>query len=541
MTSPGSVAPTSCPQCGTFIPEPANTCPVCGSDLMTTAAVVTPVASHADQDLEIIRSALREDYDVLAELGRGGMAVVYRARELRLEREVAIKVLPLSRSADQSFVERFQREARTAAQLEHPHIIPIHRVGDAGRVIYFAMKLVNGPSLAAMLRGGTKLPPADIRRVLEEVGSAIGYASRRGVVHRDIKPDNILQDEESGHFLVTDFGIARSADASRLTETGMSVGTPRYMSPEQASAQELDGRSDMYSLGVVAYQCLTGRVPFDEGESIAVLYAHVNTPLPRPALATAEERALFAVVERMLAKDPAARFQTAEELIAALVAPADTVISNSVAPTERLDTSRGVAKKIDALRPAVAKAGKMMRRASTSAGQETARAVKWITRFFRSRPVQWITASRRRVIGVAAAVIVVFWGGKTALHFALKHGSRCPEGNGEFQVMLDPVGTKTIGRDLDVYYDVCGLERGAPYTVRLQVSQQAGGIRGLFGGRSSPVTVSFDEEARGPATRRHRTIEVPGLEPGSYALELNVAVGDGGDASRRHDFQLVER
>jgi hypothetical protein len=297
----------------------------------------------------------------------------------------------------------------------------------------------------------------------------------------------------------------------------------------------------MYSLGVVAYQCLTGRVPFDEGESIAVLYAHVNTPLPRPALATAEERALFAVVERMLAKDPAERFQTTEELIGALVGPAATAISNSIAPTERLDTSRGIGKKIDSFRPAVAKAGKMMRRASTSAGQETARAAKWITRFFRSRPVQWITASRRRVIGVAAAAIVVFWGGKTALHFALKHGSRCPDGNGEFQVMLDPVGTTTIGRDLDVYYDVCGLERGAPYTVRLQVSQQAGGIRGLFGGRSSPVTVSFDEEARGPATRRHRTIEVPGLEPGSYALELSVAVGDGGDASRRHDFQLVER
>jgi hypothetical protein len=476
------------------------------------------------------------------------MAVVYHARERRLEREVAIKVLSLSRSADRSLVERFQREARTAAQLEHAHIIPIYRVGDAGRVIYFAMKFVRGPSLGALLEQRTKLQPDEIRRLLTEVGSALGYAARHGVVHRDIKPDNILRDDESGCFIVTDFGIARSADASRLTETGMSVGTPRYMSPEQASGRPLDGRSDIYSLGVVAYQCLAGRPPFDEGESMAVLYAHVNTPLPRPALASSEERTFFAFVERMLAKDPDLRPQTGEELVSSMAAPA-TVVSSSVAPTEKLDISREVREPLDSMRSALAGAGKAVRRASASLQQETARTwfkakphvFAWIARFLRTRPVAWLTASPRRAFGVVLATILLFWGGKTAVHFATKHASRCPDSDSAFSVMLDEVGTARAGRDLDVYYDVCGLEQGTPYTVRLQVSRGAGGIRGLFGGRTSPVTVSFDEEARGPATRRHRTIELRDLEPGSYALQVSVSTDDGRDGTRNHDFQMVER
>ncbi len=548
MPSPESPTSSYCPGCGTFIPEPVSACPVCGSDLTVTGASVAHARSPADEDLALVRGALQEDYDVTRELGRGGMAVVYLARERRLEREVAIKVLSLARSGDQSLVERFLREARTAAKLEHPHIIPIHRVGEVGRVIYFAMKFVAGPSLAAILRQRTKLPPDEIRSLLAEVGSALGYAARRGVVHRDIKPDNILRDEESGHFIVTDFGIARSADASPLTEAGMSVGTPRYMSPEQASARSLDGRSDIYSLGVVAYQCLTGRPPFEERESMAVLYAHVNTPLPRPVLATDEERALFAIVERMLAKDPARRPQTGDELVS-LAAPAASVESSSGEPTEILDTGHQGREQLDSLRSAVTGASNAARRVSASLQQETARAwskakphlLEWIARFLRTRAVTWLTVSPRRVVGAVVAAIVVLWGGKTTLHFATKHASRCPEGTSAFTVLLDEVGTVSLGRDLDVYYDVCGLERGTPYTVRLHVSRGAGGIRGLLGGRTSPVTLSFDEQARGPATRRHRTIVLPELQAGSYALQVSVSTDDGRDGSRSHDFQLVER
>ena len=525
-------------------------CPSCSCDLTpTVVSPTTAVPSPAEEELDIVRSALTEDYDVIGELGRGGMAVVYHARERRLDREVAIKVLPISRSADQDLVERFQFEARTAAKLEHPHIIPIHRVGEAGRIIYIAMKFVRGPSLAAILRQSARLGPGEIKCLLTEVGSALGYAGSRGVVHRDIKPENILRDEESGRFIVTDFGIARSADQSQLTETGMTVGTPRYMSPEQASGKPLDGRSDIYSLGVVAYECLTGRPPFDEGESMAVLYAHVNTPLPRPALTTGDERALYAIVERLLAKDPDERPRTGDELVGLLAAPDVSAESSSAAPTEKLGTSREAPAQLESLRSAVSDAGNVLRRASMSLKRETTRAwydakphvLEWKGRVLGSRPVQWSTASRRRAIGIVLTAVVVIWGGKTAVHFATKHVSRCPEDASAFSVMLDEVGSARLGRDLDVYYDVCGLERGTPYIVRLQVSRGAGGIRGLLGGRSSPVRVSFDEEARGPATRRHRTIELPDLEPGSYALQLSVATDDGRSGNRSHDFQLVER
>ncbi|HET8621987.1 MAG TPA: serine/threonine-protein kinase, partial [Gemmatimonadales bacterium] len=227
------------------------------------------------------------------------------------------KVLPFSLAFDAEFVERFQREARTAAQLEHPNIIPIYRVGRSGRVIYFVMKFLRGGSLSTVLAERRTLSPPEIRRLLLEAGSALGYAAQRGIVHRDIKPDNIMFDE-FGQCLLTDFGIAKAASGQRLTGTGMSIGTPHYMSPEQARAQAIDGRSDIYSLGVVAYQCLAGRVPYDGEDSFSIGYKHITEPIPTPQLITADERRLFEVIKRMLMKDPNDRFQACEELIAAL-------------------------------------------------------------------------------------------------------------------------------------------------------------------------------------------------------------------------------
>ena len=218
---------------------------------------VHAIATGALQETDLVREALAAEYEIIEELGRGGMALVYRARDRQLEREVAIKVLPFSLAFDAEFVERFQREARTAAQLEHPNIIPIYRVGRSGRVIYFVMKFLRGGSLSTVLQERKKLTPPEIRRLLLEAGSALGYAAQRGIVHRDIKPDNIMFDE-FGQCLLTDFGIAKAASGQKLTGTGMSIGTPHYMSPEQARAQAIDGRSDIYSLGVVAYQCLSG-------------------------------------------------------------------------------------------------------------------------------------------------------------------------------------------------------------------------------------------------------------------------------------------
>ncbi|MGE0354439.1 MAG: protein kinase [Gemmatimonadales bacterium] len=305
-----------CSCCGTRLDDSATRCTSCGLDFAPT----TPVRAIMDAEVTdeaLVREALGDEYEILEELGRGGMAIVYRAREIHLEREVAIKVLPFSFAFDTEFVTRFEREARTAAGLEHPNIIPIYRVGKSGRVTYFIMKYLRGQSLTHVLADRARISPPEIRRILVEAGSALGYAASRGIVHRDVKPDNIMFDEH-GVCMLTDFGIAKAATSRRLTGTGMSIGTPHYMSPEQARAQATDGRSDIYSLGVVAYQCLTGRVPYDGDDSFSIGYKHIMEPLPEPALETPDERRLFEIIRRMLAKDPAERFQKAEELLAAL-------------------------------------------------------------------------------------------------------------------------------------------------------------------------------------------------------------------------------
>jgi serine/threonine protein kinase len=305
-----------CTRCGSEISGTSKFCPSCGLDLTATTPV-RAMATGAVAELDLVREALATEYEIFEELGRGGMALVFRAKDRHLERDVAVKVLPFTLAFDAEFVERFQREARTAAQLEHPNIIPIYRVGRSGRVIYFIMKYLRGGSLATLVGERKTLTPPEIRRVLVEAGSALGYAAQRGIVHRDIKPDNIMFDE-FGQCVLTDFGIAKAASGGRLTGTGMSIGTPHYMSPEQARAQPIDGRSDIYSLGVVAYQCLAGVVPYDGEDSFSIGYKHITEPIPTPQLINADERRLFEVIKRMLMKDPADRFQTCEELIASL-------------------------------------------------------------------------------------------------------------------------------------------------------------------------------------------------------------------------------
>jgi eukaryotic-like serine/threonine-protein kinase len=305
-----------CSRCGSEVSGKSRFCPSCGLDLMATTPVAAIVSGQVT-DFDMVREALASEYELIEELGRGGMALVYRAKDRQLEREVAVKVLPFSLAFDAEFVERFQREARTSAQLEHPNIIPIYRVGRSGRVIYFVMKYLRGGALSNILGTRRSLTPPEIRRVLLEAGSALGYAAQRGIVHRDIKPDNIMFDE-FGQCVLTDFGIAKAATGQKLTGTGMSIGTPHYMSPEQARAQTIDGRSDIYSLGIVAYQCLTGTVPYDGEDSFSIGYKHITEQVPTPQLNSADERRLFEVIRRMLMKDPNDRFQDCEELAQAL-------------------------------------------------------------------------------------------------------------------------------------------------------------------------------------------------------------------------------
>ena len=272
-----------------------------------------------DPEFIAVQSALAGEYSLERELGRGGMGVVYLAREVALDRLVAIKVLPESMSMRPDLRERFLREARTAARLSHPHIVPIHRVGDAGGVVYFAMAYVRGETLGQRLRDRGPLPPEVVSRVVREVAWALAYAHAQGVIHRDVKPDNILLEADSGRALVTDFGIARASADDELTDPGRLMGTAHFMSPEQGASASLDGRSDLYSLGVVAYLALTGRPPFDAPSVPALLVRHASEPVPPMAsVAPGVPARLAAVVERCLSKAPEARFATGEELADAL-------------------------------------------------------------------------------------------------------------------------------------------------------------------------------------------------------------------------------
>jgi serine/threonine protein kinase len=261
-----------------------------------------------------VLAAVGHQYELEGEIGRGGMSVVYRARDLRLNRPVAVKVLPPELAYDDAVRTRFTREAQTSALLYHPNIVPIHDVGEREGIAYFVMALISGGNLATLLAREPRQPIDEVRRLLCEVADALAYAHMRGVIHRDIKPDNILLDGHSGRAMVTDFGIARAIEAgSRLTVTGIAVGTPAYMSPEQAVGErEIDGRSDIYSLGVLAYQMLTGRVPFAGGNSMALLLKHVSErPRPIVELRPDAPRVLREAIERALLKAPEDRWPTA--------------------------------------------------------------------------------------------------------------------------------------------------------------------------------------------------------------------------------------
>ena len=270
-----------------------------------------------------LQQALGEEFTVGALLGEGGFAAVFRVRERRQHRDVAVKVVDLGLTPSPSLAVRFVREARTVARLEHPHIVPIYKVGGyQNEVLYIVMRCVDGASLRHLLEKKKRLSVRKAATIARQVADALGYAHHYGVVHRDVKPDNILLDR-GGHVLVTDFGIAKAAQeasVSQLTTEGMVVGTPQYMSPEQATGDKLDARSDIYSLGILLYQMLAGEPPFD-GESAQSILMKQATADPPPIHDHRGDvpAPLTAALERMLAKDPAERYQTAEEASRALV------------------------------------------------------------------------------------------------------------------------------------------------------------------------------------------------------------------------------
>lgn len=276
-------------------------------------------------------------YDLEHELGRGGMGVVYKARDRRLKRTVAIKVLPPELGYRSEIRTRFLREAETAAQLSHPNIVPIYSVDERDGLVYFVMAFVDGDNLAQRLLRQGAMDPGQARRMIRDVADALAYAHQRQVIHRDIKPDNILLDQGSGRPMVTDFGIARAisegADA-RLTATGIAIGTPAYMSPEQSAGdKEVDGRADLYALGVVAYQMLSGEPPFIASSTPAMLVKHLSErPTPVHMKRAGIPSDLSSIVMCLLEKDPSDRFDSADALIAALDGAGAVPVARAVAP-----------------------------------------------------------------------------------------------------------------------------------------------------------------------------------------------------------------
>ncbi len=312
-----------CPQCGTAATGGARFCTRCGGAVGVEAsrpshAFVSPFEALREQ----LTAATLGEYRILNELGRGGMAAVYLAEDLSLGRRVAVKVMVPGLDQTDGMADRFLLEARTAAQLSHPHIIPIYAVRTTDQLRYFVMKYVGGRSLDRVLSDTGPLPVPVVLAILAQVGSALEHAHRRGVVHRDIKPANIMLDDD-GSAIVADFGIAKVAQGVSLTQTGSTVGTPTYMSPEQCTGRAVTGASDQYALGCVAFELLAGRPPFAHQDVVPVLLAHVSD-IPPPLLPLRHDcpLQLAAVIDKMLAKDPEERWPTLSEAISAAEASA---------------------------------------------------------------------------------------------------------------------------------------------------------------------------------------------------------------------------
>ncbi len=319
-----------CASCETELAGEGRFCPRCGIAAPEKPQSLDDPLRHA------LQAKLGSQYHVLRLLGHGGMGAVYLARDLTLEREVAIKVVKPA-SDTQDMYDRFRREAKTAAKLSHPNIVPLHAFGEVGGMPYFVMGYVRGESLADRMRRDGKLPEDETRRILAEVADALDHAHRQGVVHRDVKPANVLIEDASGRALLTDFGVAKTMNQSEtLTQQGSVVGTPHYMSPEQAAGRSsIDGRSDIYSLGIMGYAMLAGRMPFEGNSAADILARHLTQEPPSlRSLVPAISDSTLQAVERCMAKDPARRWQDTRALKATLGVTEESSLPDALASVQ---------------------------------------------------------------------------------------------------------------------------------------------------------------------------------------------------------------
>ena len=309
----------TCPHCAQPYTAGTRFCGHCGTDITAAlAAAATNSDVPRDEVLQMLIETVIGEYDVYGLLGRGGMASVYLALDLALNRKVAIKVMSPALLHGDDSVARFKREAQTSAGLQHPNIIPIYAVKHTPKLVYFVMKYIEGRPLDSIIKEVGPLPVDMARTLLSQIASGLQFAHKKGVVHRDIKPANIMVDEE-GTAIVTDFGIAKVAEAKGLTMTGSTVGTPYYMSPEQYSGTNITGAADQYSLGIVAYEMLTGHTPFEGDSIMTVMKGHLmDAPAPIVAKRADLPKNIADTIMRMIEKKPEDRFPDLTEFVKAL-------------------------------------------------------------------------------------------------------------------------------------------------------------------------------------------------------------------------------
>jgi len=331
-----------CFECGTELPESTRFCGYCGSKILDpNAATMVVEVEESEALLARVRRIFDGEYKVESELARGGMAIVYRATEIALERSIALKVLRPDIGLTAGAAERFKREAQTVASLDHPNIIPVYRVGQLGGMFHIAMKFIEGRSLDAILESQGALPIAVVLTVLCDAARGLAFANARGIVHRDVKAGNILIDSD-GRVIVTDFGVALRASDVTLTAAGTLIGTPAYMSPEQCSGLRAGPQSDQYSLAVVAFQMLAGATPFQSDTLAGIIKHHFFTPPPDLRIARNDiPPALLQVISRALSKNATERFGSTNEMLAALEAIPFTDQERAVSRRALRDLARG--------------------------------------------------------------------------------------------------------------------------------------------------------------------------------------------------------
>ena len=361
-----------CPQCGTALDADARYCVACGAGVPGPSSNVSATGAAKgikSQLLEHLRDATLGEYEILLELGSGGMATVFLAHDLQLDRRVAIKLMHPTLLAGEDMVERFILEARTAAGLSHPNIIPIHAVKVQEDLLYFVMKFIEGRPLDSIIRAEAPLDADMVRQIVTQVGDALAYAHRHGVIHRDIKPANIIISTD-GHPILADFGIAKVADRPGLTMTGATIGTPTYMSPEQCDAEPLTGASDQYSLGVTAFEMLTGRPPFEAPGYMALMMKHMAVPAPPiRSLVPGCPPDLAITIDRMLAKKPEDRFPVMEQVIETLAAvpvASPHTVRTQLVQYALADPNRERVKRVSTPRSPIPTAARRMRSGITS-------------------------------------------------------------------------------------------------------------------------------------------------------------------------------